>query len=152
MRENLINGAVLGLAGPDKKISAVMPCTIIQQGDVMARCLDRNFHPHWNGQCFKMLRKFPDNTTLWEEYARIRKEGLRAGDRGKAATTFYRKNRKAMDAGSDVAWPERKKPDEISGLQCAMNFWIDNPESFASEYQNDPLEDAGADPADPTRR
>jgi hypothetical protein len=141
-RETLINGAVLGLAGPDKKIAAVIPGTVIQQNDAMHRILNRDLNPHWNGQIFKMLRRFPSNSEIWEEYARIRKDGLRAGDRGKSATAFYRANRAAMDAGADVAWPARFKPDELSALQSAMNLWIDNPSSFAAEYQNDPLQDA----------
>src|SRR3990167_5558230 len=34
MRERIITGDVLGLAGPRRKIAAVMPCTIIRKGDL----------------------------------------------------------------------------------------------------------------------
>jgi hypothetical protein len=33
-RKKLVNGAVLGLAGPGKKIAALMPCTVIAHGDM----------------------------------------------------------------------------------------------------------------------
>lgn len=137
-REKLVNGAVLGLAGPGKKISAVMPCTVIATGDMVDRQLDRKIHPEWNGKRSKMLRTFPSNHSLWDEYAKVRKDGLRADDRGKAATKFYRANRRAMDLGAEVSWPARFNADELSAIQSAMNLFIDNPRAFAAEYQNDP--------------
>lgn len=32
-RESILAGAVLGLAGPGRKISGIMPCTVIRPGD-----------------------------------------------------------------------------------------------------------------------
>ena len=33
-RESILAGAILGLAGPGKKISGIMPCTVIRPGDM----------------------------------------------------------------------------------------------------------------------
>ena len=51
-----------------------------------------------------------------------------------------------MDEGAVVAWPERHNPDEISGLQHAMDLKLTDEAAFQSEYQNDPLpEDVGGE-------
>lgn len=138
-RERVLAGAILGLAGPRKKISAVMPITVIYPGDMADRILDRDRHPEWNGERCSMVYEFPTNTALWEQYEQLRRDGMRAGDKGVSATEFYRANREAMDAGSRVAWAERYDPDEISAIQHAMNRRIDNPRAFAAECQNRPL-------------
>ena len=143
-REQILAGAVLGLGGPKKKIAAVMPCTVIYRDDLADRALNRDRHPIWQGERAKLLYALPTNSELWEEYARLRAQGLRAGDAGKAATEFYRRNREAMDAGAIAGWPERFNPDELSAIQHAMNLKIDRPRAFAAEGQNEPESD---DPA-----
>lgn len=139
-RQRILGGAVLGLAGPGSKISGIVPCTVIQKGDLAHRLLDRQANPDWQGERFQLLYDFPTDEALWGRYAEIRAEGLRRGEGIKPATTFYRKHRKAMDAGAKVAWPERYNPDEISALQHAMNLKLADPIAFACEYQNDPPE------------
>lgn len=138
-REAILAGAVLGLAGPGKKISGIMPCTVIRPGDMADNILDRDKHPEWNGARTRMVNSFPTNETLWERYAEIRSEGLRAGDGGAAGTEFYRENRSAMDEGSDVAWKERFNHDELSAIQHAMNLKLQDEAAFFAEYQNEPL-------------
>lgn len=142
--ERILAGAILGLAGPGRKIAGIMPCTVICQGDMADRFLDRTLHPEWNGTRTKLLYSFPTNEKLWEEYARIRQDPTRAlaGDRLGAerdATEFYQANRAAMDEGAVVAWPERYDPGEISALQNAMNVKIERPAAFHAEMQNEPL-------------
>ena len=44
-RESILAGAVLGLAGPGKKISGIMPRTVIRPGDMADRILHRDNHP-----------------------------------------------------------------------------------------------------------
>ena len=138
-RESILAGAVLGLAGPGKKISGIMPCTVIRPGDMADNILDRNRHPEWNGERTKMVYSFPTNETLWQRYAEIRSKGMRNGDGGEAATEFYRENQQAMDAGSIVAWPERFNHDELSAIQHAMNLKLQDEAAFFAEYQNQPL-------------
>ncbi|MEM9589509.1 MAG: terminase gpA endonuclease subunit, partial [Planctomycetota bacterium] len=146
-REAILAGAVLGLAGPGKKISGIMPCTVIRPGDMADNILDRDKHPEWNGERTRMVYSFPTNETLWQRYAEIRAEGLRAGDGGAAGTNYYRDNRDAMDEGAEVAWAERFNHDELSAIQHAMNLKLQDEAAFFAEYQNEPLpeETVGAD-------
>ena len=138
-RESILAGAVLGLAGPGKKIAGVMPCTVIHPGDMADNILDRDKHPEWNGQRTKMVYSFPTNEKLWQQYAEIRAESLRA-ERGLAdATEFYCQNREAMDEGAVVAWRERFNHDELSAIQHAMNLKLQDERAFWAEYQNEPL-------------
>jgi hypothetical protein len=138
-RENILAGAVLGLAGPGQKISGIMPCTVIRPGDMADSILNRDKHPEWNGERTKMVYSFPTNEKLWQRYAEIRAESLRRGNAGEEATEFYRQNREAMDEGAVVAWPERFNHDEISAIQHAMNLRLQDEAAFFAEYQNEPL-------------
>ena len=144
-REAILAGAVLGLAGPGKKISGIMPCTVIRPGDMADNILDRDKHPEWNGERTRMVNSFPTNETLWERYAEIRGEGLRAGDGGAAGTEFYRQNRVEMDAGADVSWKQRFNHDELSAIQHAMNLKLQDEAAFFAEYQNEPLPEETVD-------
>ncbi len=138
-RERILKGAAKGLAGPGKTIAILVPCTVIEQGDLSDRLLDRERNPQFTGERQKMLYSMPSNLNLWDEYASLRRDSARRGGHGEEATEFYRANQAEMDAGSIVAWPARFDPDhEISALQAAMNLYLDNPWEFAAEYQGDP--------------
>ncbi len=138
-RESILAGAVLGLAGPGKKISGIMPCTVIRPGDMADNILDRDKHPEWNGERTKMVYAFPTNETLWAQYAEIRAEGLRAGDGGRAATEFYRENGRRWTRARSSPGPQRFNHDELSAIQHAMNLKLQDEAAFFAEYQNEPL-------------
>ena len=138
-RERILAGAILGLAGPGKKISGIMPCTVIRSGDMADSILNRDKHPEWHGTRTKMVYAFPAAEKLWEEYGRLRSDSLKAGHGGKEATEFYAANREAMDAGARVAWAERFEHDELSAIQHAMNLRLRDERAFFAEYQNEPL-------------
>jgi hypothetical protein len=135
-RESVVCDDVLGLAGPTTAIAAAMLATPIYTDDLAERFLDSDRHPEWDGRRRPMLVKFPENMELWDQYRELRRK---VKDKGKSATEFYVANRPAMDAGSEVTWPERMKPKELSGLQSAMNIWVDNPTGFKAEYQCEPV-------------
>ena len=138
-RESILAGAVLGLAGPGKKISGIMPCTVIRPSDMADNILDRDKHPEWNGERTKMVYSFPTNEKLWTRYAEIRAESFRMGHGGREATEFYSENKEAMDEGTIVAWPQRHNYDELSAIQHAMNLKLQDEAAFYAEYQNEPL-------------
>jgi len=144
-RESILAGAILGLAGPGKKISGIMPCTVIRPGDMADNILDRDKHPEWNGQRTKMVYSFPTDEKLWQRYAELRAESLRLNGDIRLATEFYSRNREAMDAGSKVAWPARYNHDEVSAIQHAMNLKLQDEAAFFAEYQNEPLPEETAD-------
>ena len=78
-RLELLNGAILGLAGPDQAISAIMPCTVIYPGDMADQILDRSAFPAWQGERTKMVYEFPVREDLWEQYVEIRNVSLAGG-------------------------------------------------------------------------
>ena len=138
-RESIVSGAVLGLAGPGRKIAGIMPCTVVRAGDMADRLLDPQLAPEWQGERCKMVYRFPTNESLWKRYAEIRERSLRENGDLSDATAFYEANRAALDEGAVVAWPERFNPDEASALQHAMNLKFRDEVAFWSEYQNEPL-------------
>jgi hypothetical protein len=143
-RERILAGAILGLAGPGKKIAGLMTLTVVRPDDLADRILDRDKHPQWQGERTKMVYAFPVRETMWQRYAELRAEGLR-NDRGLAdATAFYGQHRSAMDEGAQVAWPERYNHDELSAVQHAMNLKLQDEAAFYAEYQNEPLPEVQA--------
>ena len=149
-REQILAGAILGLAGPGRKIAGLMTLTVVRPDDMADRILDRDKHPQWQGERTKMVYVFPAPGSaaekLWQQYAQIRADGLRA-DRGIIdATEFYRQHLADMNDGVVVAWPARHNPDELSAIQHAMNLRLQDEAAFFAEYQNDPLPpDTGGD-------
>ncbi|HEX8875800.1 MAG TPA: terminase gpA endonuclease subunit [Phycisphaerales bacterium] len=138
-RERILAGAILGLAGPGRKIAGLMTLTVVRPDDLADRILDRDKHPQWQGERTKMVYSFPTADRLWAEYARLRAEGLKADRGGAEATAFYKTHRAEMDAGAVIAWPERFNHDELSAVQHAMNLRMQNEAAFFAEYQNEPL-------------
>jgi len=144
-RERILAGAILGLAGPGKKIAGLMTLTVVRPDDLADRLLDRERHPTWQGERTKMVYAFPTDEALWARYAELRADGLRS-DRGIGeATEFYEANRAAMDDGAVVAWPARFNHDERSAIQHAMNLRYLDEAAFWAEYQNEPLPEVTAD-------
>lgn len=137
-RERIICDDVLGLAGPQTNIAAVFLCTPIYVNDLTERFLDRERHPEWNGSRTRMIEKFPTNVTWWDNYGEVRREGMRNGDGGQAANELYLAERETADEGCVLAWPDRVKDGDVSGVQTAMNLYLMNPIGFKSEYQCEP--------------
>ena len=144
-RERILAGAVLGMAGPGKKISGIMPCTVIRPGDMADNILDREKHPEWNGERTRMVYGFPTDEKLWAKYAEVRAESLRMHGDMREATAFYLANREALDEGAQIAWPERFNHDEASAVQHAMNLKLQDEAAFFAEYQNEPLPEKGVE-------
>ena len=84
-----------------------MPCTVVQPDDMADRILDPTKNPEWRGIRAPLVYAMPADSDKWDEYAQLRHEDLIAGGTGKKAKAFYRKHRKAMDRGAEVAWPEQ---------------------------------------------
>lgn len=140
-REAVIKGAVLGLAGPSKKIAALATCTVIREGDLADTLLSREKSPDWQGQRYAIASGLPTNKDLWEKYAELRSQGMRDGGGTAEATAFYAANRAAMDEGCVPAWSDRKEPDEISAVQNVMNLKLRDESSFWAEYMNQPKQE-----------
>lgn len=161
-RLSVIHGAISGLAGPGEHTAVVIPCTVIQSGDLADKLLDRKQSPSWYGERTKMVYSFPANTNLWDEYRKIRDDCRRRDKSTRQATEFYRQRKglcglslgdarpcptcdhraTCMDCGAVVAWPDRYDKAEVSALQNAMDVKFDiGEQAFSAEYQNSPMID-----------
>ncbi|MFA9478520.1 terminase gpA endonuclease subunit [Phycisphaerales bacterium AB-hyl4] len=149
-RLRTINGSILGLAGPTRRIAAFLPCTVIQPGDLADQVLNRQLNPHWNGQRTQALSKLPSDDKLWAEYAEVRAAGYREGDDGAAGNAFYLEHREKLELGAEVVWPANVKEGDVAALQSLMNLKIDDERSFWAEQQQQPmsLEQASEDKLD----
>ena len=152
-RLSILRKGILKLAGHSKGFSIVCNATVIQRGDMIEQLLA---DPSWQGERVKMVEKWSDrHEDMWlGEYATIRRAFDKEDPKAQLAchiraTQFYAERREAMDAGAVIYWPEcynRLPVDmggELSAIQHAYNALIDDgPEVFASEYQQEPLEEA----------
>lgn len=138
-RLSLITADVLGMAGPGKAIAGVMPCTVIEQGDMIDCVLDRSKHPLWRGERSGILRSMPTDMTAWDAYFNVyaRCAQLEPPDFAES-NAHYESNRAALEAGGSASWPERKQPGEVSALQSAMHLYFRDRRAFWAEYQNQP--------------
>jgi hypothetical protein len=109
--------------------------------------------PAWQGDRIKFMRsRSTSHDTFWlKEYAAVRHSFNRSilGDKERAwreATALYVSRRSEADDGCEISWTERyNRPEEVSAIQHAYNVLIDDgPEVFASEYQNEPLDERAA--------
>jgi len=141
----IIHGDILGLGGPGVKMSGVFPITVIQRGDVAERLLDTETSPEFHGERTRLLYGMPTNMSLWNKYSEIRDADFRNGGDGSVATEFYRENRADMEVGCRAAWDDRHNPDEISGIQHALNLYFRDEGAFWAEFQNEPIQTAADD-------
>lgn len=148
----IIDGAIDGLSGPESALSALMPCTVIREGDVSDTYLTPEIKPEWQGHRTKMVQSWPAGITdfditmetrasqLWNQYDELRKKSISLYGDMREATSFYSRNRKEMDEGFVVTWTDRYVKSgvnkEISPQQHAMNKRLQSPRTFPSEYQN----------------
>lgn len=139
-RLQTINKAVLNLAGPDRKIAAVCPCTVIQPDDLADQLLDRERNAEWRGRRTRLLASMPDADVLklWHKYKEVREESLRKYEDIREATDYYRDNRDALSAGVVASWPQRFEAEHVDAIQYAIERWCKSEEAFFAEYQNEP--------------
>lgn len=142
--KRLMNGAVLGMAGPDGHLAVLFPCTIIEPGDLADELTDREKSPEWKGLRLPLLLRWPDRFDLWEEWSERRRTELKgnadldddASDPTPQATQFLRDHYDALHAGAEIINPHRKLAWQVSALHQAMTLYFRDPLSFWSEQQN----------------
>lgn len=139
VRESLLTGAVLGMAGPDKRISAVMPCTKIKPNDMACRILDRTRNPLWRGTCRGILRSMPKNMAEWDKYFEIYAQAcIDTPDDLSVPNRYFVEHAETLCDGAEAAWPERLYDNEVSAIQHAMHLYFRDRKKFFAEYMNDP--------------
>lgn len=138
-RLNLVSADVLGMAGPGKAMAAVMPCTVIERGDMIDEVLDRSKHPLWRGERSGMLRSLPKHLAKWDDYFAVysRCAQLEPPDFTES-NAHYLAHRAVLDEGCEAAWESRKEAGEVSAIQSAMHLYFRDRRAFMSEYMNRP--------------
>jgi hypothetical protein len=139
IREQLVSADVLGMAGPGKTISCVMPCTVIEPGDMVDRILDRTKHPLWRGQRTGILKSMPKDLAKWDPYFEAYSRCAQNEPPDFAeSNAYYRAHRDELEDGAIASWEQRKLPTEVSAVQHAMHLYFRDPFAFWAEYMNDP--------------
>lgn len=146
--EEMIDGDVAGLAGPDKRMSRIVLTTIQNDHCYSARVTNPKLKPTFSGVRYGILLKWPTNKDLWDEYIAKRQQSQQEGDKdGFAATRFYVDNYDAMNEGAELSNPHRfvagvndqGNPIELDALQAFFNRIADwGVTRVLAELQNDP--------------
>lgn len=140
VRLKAITKGVVKLAGPNRSLAVIAPCTVIEKGDAADQILDRAKFPEFRGQRCKRVLQFPERLDLWEEYGRIRADAMRSVGNWAAATAFYEARREEMDHGAVVSWPARTPKGYVSEIEAAMAAKLTDPVAFAAEDQLEPID------------
>jgi predicted phage terminase large subunit-like protein len=89
--------------------------------------------PGWTKIEYNSLQVWPTNMQLWakwkELYVNVEKKGAE-----EEAAAYYSANKKRMHTGCKVLWPDR---ESLYDLMC---MWAEDPASFQSEKQNNPMD------------
>lgn len=158
-RIDIIRRDIMKLAGHRKTMACVVNATVIAADDLVEQLFDPKRNPAWQGERIKMVRQWAEaHDTLWlgtkegfegQCYSLLRNTWDRGNPDDKkramlAADEFYVANREAMDAGCVVSWDSCFAEGELSAIQHAYNFLIDDgPDIFATECQNEPPKELG---------
>jgi len=89
--------------------------------------------PGWISRVFKAIERWPENMSLWQEWERIYTD-VKNADYRQDARCFYERNRRAMDAGAVVLWPEE---EDLYALMCMRAEG--GHAAFEREKQNSPI-------------
>ena len=139
-RERIINGDVMGLAGHDRRIAAIMACTVIAKHDLSERFLDHRRHGEWAGQRTKLIEAWGGSDEAWRAYDDVYRLELSGAQPRGTASAYYRTHKAELENGSVVMCPALFSEGEESALQHARNYLVENGEyAFAAECQNEPL-------------
>ncbi len=87
----------------------------------------------WTSRIFKAIVRWPENTSLWQQWEAVYTD-LENPRYKQAAEDFYRQNRREMDAGAAVLWPQR---EDLYTLMCMR---VESGRTaFEREKQNSPV-------------
>jgi len=146
---DILTSDVAYMAGPTEKMGLLIPCTIIEKGDAADRMLDRELSPRFHGNTVSWFLSMPENEGVWDKYREIVVE-LQLLDTPELVTNqrlckWYEENREECDKGAEVFWSEAYNPAEFgSAIHKGAHLMLEDRAAFFAEYQNDPMDEAGA--------
>ena len=139
-RKEIIEEDLAGLAGQGEEISMLCATTVIEKDDLSDQLLNRKLNPDWRGERTSMLDSFPTHLddakgskVNWNEYNKIRIEGLNEDDNGIMANTYYLDNQEILEEGAVTTWDGIKQKKHISAVQSAMELYLKEPKGVFSE-------------------
>lgn len=136
--------AVDFLGPPDGTVKFVGVGTILNKDDPISRAKAAIGHLVHH---FRAIERLPDAMDLWEKCQEImlnedKPAEEEAADKGRVLSEkelpsyrFYLSNRKAMDAGAEISWPN------VRSLFWLMRQRAKNARAFGTEMQGDPRSD-----------
>lgn len=138
-----IDGDLMSMSGPDRRITTMAAVTVIARDDVAERLLSR---ADTIGIRCRQVIKWPGGwggsdseiTGLMMEFDEARCKG----DGGAAVRAFYRKHKKELTKGMEITWKYRFDKDrgDPDAYFAALYDWCRLGEkAFMAERQNDPL-------------
>lgn len=139
-----IQKSYFGLGGHDHKPAMLMTSTPICPDDLSESYAN---DAGWKTETFPLLWSMPTNRDLWKEYKNIKQKTIFDGKFGEhPETEFYLENKSAMDDGAKPLWQDcfSKDDGEASAVQHAMNLYLNDANSFMSEYQMRPKRESVA--------
>jgi len=98
-----------------------------------ALALELHETPGWRSRVFRAIQRWPKNMSLWQEWEAIYTD-LTRPDYREAAQAFFDQNRREMEAGAVVLWPEE---EDLYTLMCLRAEG--GRAAFEREKQNSPI-------------
>lgn len=143
----MIDSDVAGIGESGKALSMLISGNCIVPGDVMEHYLNQ---PEWQALKVSRIIEWPEGfdnekskvRKLWEEWNKVRVDGLHDRDGGKGARKFYRANKAAMTKGMVVSNEDgydkdQKQPDALYGAM--ESYFVMGHSAFMAERQQDPV-------------
>ncbi len=129
---------------------ALLPCgsvnekvfyigTVLNYESLLNKVLTMPEYSMWDRKKYQAVYEF-SKSPLWDKWEAILRDENNP-DAGTKAEKFFYAHRNAMLKGTKILWAEKMK-DHYYDL---MKIRFMNPESFDSEYQNDPISEATRD-------
>jgi predicted phage terminase large subunit-like protein len=129
--EKFVLSAVLGLAPPQGGMDVFWVGTSLHYDAAINRVARA---PGWRRRVFRAITTWPDNLALWEQWEAIYTRNGDDDEKEAAeaeALAFYQKNKRNMEFGSQVSWPE------VRPLYRLMCIRATDHDAFNQEYQNE---------------
>ncbi len=121
-----------------EKTNVVMLGNLLHQSCLLADYINPTVNLNWKKRLYKAIVKESPVLSLWEEYERVLSgRSTYRDERGKVgALNYYIEYCDQMEEGSETLWPQRWSYFYLYDLR------MQNPRTFSSEMQNEPLDPA----------
>lgn len=133
----LIDGDIMGCAGPTVELAAAMACTVIEDND-----LSEHYLAEWSSVRTGLVTSWPTDEEAFAHYRERYNDVKRQPkeEQTRKLNTYYIDNRAELETGAAVSWSERITGGALTALQTAYNLRCKLGDSaFFAEYQNQPL-------------